>query len=116
MNFDELKTFLIAELEEMQAIDIVVLDVRQLTSITDMMIICTGNSTRHVKSVAQKVAEKAKAAGLRPLGIAGEEDAEWVLVDLGDAMIHVMQAKIRQLYQLEHLWDQSEPDRSAANQ
>ncbi len=105
MQFDELKEFIEKELDDMKAIDIVVLDVRQLTSITDMMIVCTGNSTRHVKSIAQKVAENAKKSGLHVLGIAGEADAEWVLVDLGDAIVHVMQAKVRQYYQLEHLWE-----------
>ncbi|MFN7097829.1 MAG: ribosome silencing factor [Gammaproteobacteria bacterium] len=108
MQLNELKKFIVHNLEDLKAIDIVVLDVRSLTSITDLMVICTGNSSRHVKSIANNLAEKAKSHGLRPLSISGEEDAEWVLLDLGDVIVHVMQFKTRELYQLEQLWNTKE--------
>ena len=107
MKFDELKQFLTTSLEDLKAADIVTIDVRNKTSLTDMMVICTGNSSRHVKSLAKNLADTAKAAGIRPLGMDGESEGEWILLDLGDAMVHILQFNTRQLYQLEELWDAS---------
>ena len=81
-----------------------VLDVRGKSSITDCMIICSGSSNRHVCSIADHVAEELRHAGLQPLGIEGESEGEWVLVDMGDVIVHVMQDDTRALYQLEKLW------------
>lgn len=108
MQLNELKTFVLHELEDMKATDVTVLDVRKLTSMTDLMFFCTGNSARHVKSIGRHLYDKARSVGLKPLGIEGESDAEWVLIDLGDALIHVMQAKSREFYQLEKLWGERE--------
>jgi ribosome-associated protein len=91
-------------LEDIKAVDPVMFDVRDRTSITDLMFVASGNSTRHVKSIADEVVEKAKAAGFAPLGVEGEEAAEWILVDLGDAIVHVMLAKVREFYRLESIW------------
>src|SRR5271154_6422596 len=92
-------------LDDMKAVNVKVLDVRGLTDIADTMIIASGNSDRHVRSIADRVAEKAKAAGFRPLGTEGERDGEWVLVDLQDIILHVMLPRVREFYGLERLWD-----------
>lgn len=101
----DIATLAVAALEDLKGQDIKVLDVRGLTTITDTMVICTGTSSRHVRSLAQNVAEKSREAGHRPMGIEGLDESEWVLVDLGHVVVHVMQAQTRAFYQLEKLWD-----------
>lgn len=108
MKTNELKDLILNELHEMKALDIKILNVTNLTSMTDYMIICTGNSSRHVKAIGRHLYDKIKAAGTRPIGMEGESDAEWVLIDFGDAIVHVMQAKSRAFYQLENLWSSDE--------
>jgi ribosome-associated protein len=92
-------------LDDMKAVNVRVLDVRGLTDIADTMVIASGNSDRHVRSIAERVVENAKAAGFRPLGTEGARDGEWVLVDLQDVLVHVMLPRIREFYGLELLWD-----------
>jgi len=100
-----LQTLVTAALDDMKAANVRVLDVRGLTDIVDTMVIASGNSDRHVRSIAERVVEKAKAAGFRPLGTEGARDGEWVLVDLQDVLVHVMLPRVREFYGLEHLWD-----------
>jgi len=104
MHIDTLKTLAVDALEELKARDITQLDVAKLTEVTDLMLIASGTSTRHVAALAQNVVEKAKAAGLGPLGVEGGDNADWVLVDLGDIVVHVMMPEARTLYDLERLW------------
>ena len=104
MTGDELKQFAINALEELKAEDIIALDVKDKTSITDWIVVATGSSSRHVKSIANNVVIEAKKAGKPPLGVEGENDGEWVLVDLGDVIVHVMQRQVREYYDLESLW------------
>ena len=91
-------------LEDLKARDIVLLDVRGKSNVTDYMVIASGSSNRHVKAVAENVIAKAKKAGADLLGIEGLDSAEWALVDLGDVVVHVMQPESRSLYDLERLW------------
>ena len=93
-------------LDELKAIDLKVLDERELTSVTDYMVIASGNSDRQVKALADNLVQKAKDGGHRPLGIEGDQAAEWVLVDLVDVVVHVMSPNTRETYQLEKLWSQ----------
>ena len=93
-------------LDELKAIDLKVLDVRELTSVTDYMVIASGNSDRQVKALADNLVQKAKDGGHRPLGIEGDQAAEWVLFDLVDVVVHVMSPNTRETYQLEKLWSQ----------
>jgi ribosome-associated protein len=97
-----------AALDDMKAVNVKVLDVRGLTDIADTMVIASGNSDRHVRSIADNVVRKAKEAGFRPLGTEGARDGEWVLVDLADILVHVMLPRVREFYGLERLWDQGE--------
>ncbi len=101
-------------LDEMKAVNVKVLDVHKLTDITDTMVIATGNSDRHVRSIADRVVEHAKKAGFRPMGVEGERDGEWVLVDLHDVIVHIMLPRVREFYRLENLWDVSAARREAA--
>jgi ribosome-associated protein len=93
-----------AALEELKARDVREIDVRGKTGITDWMVIASGTSTRHVKSIADEVMRFAKRIGNPPIGIEGEREAEWVLVDLGDVIVHVMLPRVREVYALERLW------------
>ena len=95
-------------LDDMKAVNVKVLDVRGATDIADTMVIASGNSDRHVRSIAERVVEKAKALGFRPLGTEGARDGEWVLVDLQDLIVHVMLPRVREFYGLEHLWEGAE--------
>ena len=104
MQPTELKTFVIDKAEDMKARDIVVIDVSEKSSVTDTLIICSGNSKRHVMSIAENVVVESKHAGTPPLSVEGKETGEWVLVDLGDVVLHVMQDETRDFYQLEKLW------------
>src|SRR5579871_1173921 len=100
-----LQDVITAALEDMKAVNVKVLDVRGLTDIADVMVIASGTSDRHVRSIADRVVEKAKSAGCRPLGTEGARDGEWVLVDLRDIVVHVMLPRVREFYGLERLWE-----------
>jgi ribosome-associated protein len=104
MNPELLKDLVIKTIEDLKASNIKVIDVRGNTSITDLMIICSGTSNRHVKSIAENVCEQAKKQGMQPVGMEGLDEGEWALIDLGDIIVHVMQPAIRDFYNLEGLW------------
>jgi len=105
MKTNEVKELVLESLTDMKARDIVVLDVAESSTFTDLMIICSGGSNRQVKAIAGEVVLRTKAANIPPLGVEGDNAAEWVLVDLGDVVVHVMQQSTRDFYQLEKLWD-----------
>ncbi|MHA7814850.1 MAG: ribosome silencing factor [Pseudohaliea sp.] len=109
MNAEELRDLALAALEDLKGVNVVSIDVRDRTDVTDFLVVASGTSNRHVKSLSDSVIEKAKKADARPLGVEGQEGAEWVLVDLGDVVVHVMLPATRDFYDLERLW--AVPDR-----
>ena len=104
LNSEELSNLVIEALDDVKAQDIVKLDVRNMTTVTDFMIVASGTSNRHVKALAEAVSEKSRQAGHRPAGIEGAEGSEWVLIDLQDTLVHVMLPRVREFYNLEKLW------------
>lgn len=112
MQSEELVKLAIAALEEIKAQDITTIDVRGKTSITDFMLIASGTSSRHVKSLVDNVLEKVKEQGVRPIGSEGLDSGEWALLDLGDIVVHVMLPTARQFYDLERLWQGAEQSRA----
>lgn len=104
MQAIDLKAFIIDKVEDMKARDVITIDVSDKSTITDTLIICSGNSKRHVMSIADNVVVQSKQANIPPLSVEGKETGEWVLVDLGEVVLHVMQDETRDFYQLEKLW------------
>lgn len=104
LHTEAVKKMALQALDELKAEQVVVLDVRGVASFTDYMIFASGNSTRHVSAIAESVIESSKAAGHAPVGVEGETIGEWVLIDLGDAVVHVMLPDVRLYYELEKLW------------
>lgn len=104
LTSQQLKDLVLKVLEDHKAVNIITLDVRKQTSITDYMVICSGTSNRHVKALADNLVMKAKEHGAPPLGTEGEREAEWILIDLVDVIIHIMLPQAREFYSLEKLW------------
>ncbi|KPY29381.1 ribosome silencing factor [Pseudomonas syringae] len=114
MSSEEVINVAIAALEEVKGADILTIDVRDKTSIADYMLICTGTSNRQLDALVDNVRDKVKAAGLKSLSEEGKGDSDWVLLDLGDVIVHVMTAAARQFYDLERLWQGAEQSRAAS--
>ena len=114
MDLEAMKKAVVVALEDIKATDITVLDVSKLTSITSCMIIASANSTRQAKALAHNVQEKLKELGAKVSGVEGEREGEWVLVDLGDIIVHIMLQGTRDYYNLEQLWGAAEGRRHAA--
>jgi ribosome-associated protein len=104
MHSEELLELAQTSLEDLKARDVRVFDVREMTSVTDYFLLASGTSDRHVRSMADNLVQNVKQAGQRPLGVEGQEAGEWVLIDLNDVVVHVMQSRTREFYKLEDLW------------
>jgi ribosome-associated protein len=113
MRLDKMVKATVAALEDIKARDIVVLDVRPKTSLFNWMVIASADSTRQTKALSNNVREKLKSSGAKVYGVEGQENGEWVLVDLGDVVVHIMQPAVRKYYNLEQLWSYSRPARRA---
>lgn len=104
LDTDTLTKLAVDALEDLKAVDIGVVNVRGKLDITDVMIIASGTSNRHVKALSNSVIVKAKENGMNPLGVEGDREAEWILIDLGDVVVHIMLPSVREFYGLERLW------------
>ncbi len=109
MQAEKLRDLVIDALQDMKGMDIHALDVRGMTAITDFMVVASGTSDRHVKSLARNVLDQARSAGVKPMGVEGEQEGEWVLVDLRDVVAHIMRPQMRDFYNLEKLWGMNAP-------
>ena len=116
MNALKLQKIAVAALEDIKGNDIQIINTAKLTPLFERMVIASGTSSRHVKSLAQNVQEKVRAAGGEVLSVEGEDNGEWVLVDLGDLIVHVMQPTVRQYYNLEELWRTTPAQRRKAGE
>lgn len=122
MQAEALRNLVTTALQDMKGVDIRALDVRGLTALTDFMVIASGTSDRHVKSLARHVQDEARRAGVKPMGVEGEAEGEWALVDLRDVVVHVMRPQVRDFYNLEKLWsvgpeaEQTPPARVASRE
>jgi len=116
LSFDQLKELVINALEDFKAVDIQTIDVSEQNPLTELFVIASGSSSRHVKSMAENLIMRAKAAGCPPLGVEGQRQADWVLVDLNDVIVHLMLPQARAFYNLEKLWQASSDQRSSASQ
>lgn len=105
MQLEALTEFVVEKIEDMKGRDITVINIEEKASFASIMVICSGNSSRHVKSIAESVIIECRAAGKEPLGVEGNDIGEWSLVDLGDVIVHVMTDSSRDNYQLEQLWE-----------
>ncbi|MEW6989501.1 ribosome silencing factor [Colwelliaceae bacterium 6441] len=105
MQIEALTAFVIEKIEDMKGRDIITLNIAEKSDFADFMIVASGNSNRHVKSIAQSLTTECRAAGVEPLGIEGNDVGEWSLVDLGDVIVHIMTDTTRDTYQLEQLWE-----------
>nr|WP_246504652.1 ribosome silencing factor [Shewanella intestini] len=103
-----MKQFVLDKIDDLKAKNITVLDVANQSTITETMVICTGTSKTHVRAISEHVVVEAKGANVPPLGVEGRDSSEWVLVDLGDVILHVMQEDTREYYQLEKLWTEQD--------
>ncbi len=110
MKPEAIKKLALQALDALKAENVIIIDVRNHANFTDFMIIASGSSSRHVKSIANEVVETAKSGNLPPLGVEGEDVGEWILVDLGDVIVHVMLPETRQFYELEKLWGEELAD------
>lgn len=114
MKAEELTQIVIDALDDLKAVNVRTLNVRNKSNVTDVLVVATGTSARHAKSLAENVVVKAKQSGVIPLGVEGEDSGEWVLVDLGDVVVHIFQAEVRDFYQLEKLWETETKSESSA--
>jgi ribosome-associated protein len=116
LSFVQLRQLVVTALEDFKAIDIQLIDVSGQNPLTELFVIVTGRSGRHLKSMADNLIVQAKAAGCQPLGVEGQRNAEWVLVDLNDVIVHLMLPETRAFYKLEKLWEASSDRRNSASQ
>ncbi len=114
MHSEELLELAQTSLEDLKARDVRVFDVRKMTSVTDYFLLASGTSDRHVRSVSDRLIQDMKQAGQRPLGVEGQDAGEWVLIDLNDVIVHVMQPRTREFYKLEDLWTLGTGDTESA--
>ncbi len=114
LSTEQIQSLVVSTLEDLKAEEISIIDVRGRSPLTDVMVVASGRSSRHVKSISDNLILKAKAAGLPPLGVEGDRQSEWVLVDLNDVIVHLMLPQTRAFYNIEKLWSASEQRRANA--